>query len=85
MSKFAEKLKLKIEPKEDLLTLGIMFALCLVHGITINGFYVPNNFLSGGISGISLLFNYLWGLPSWLVLLIFNIPVAIIGILYLDF
>lgn len=84
LAKIKNKFRLKIDPKEDLITLGTMLALCLVQGLVINGFYVPNSFLSGGITGISLLFNYLWGLPSWLCLLVLNMPIAILGIIHLD-
>ena len=37
--KTKNKFRLKIDPKEDLITLGTMLALCLVSGLVINGFW----------------------------------------------
>jgi uncharacterized membrane-anchored protein YitT (DUF2179 family) len=44
-------------------------------GIGINGFILPFHLINGGIFGISLLFNYLWGLKAGVTFILLNIPV----------
>lgn len=67
-------------PRHDILTLLLIAAVCFLHCCVLSYFYVPFHFLSGGVTGLSLLFNYLWGVPKWVVLLGLNIPIAIYGI-----
>ena len=54
---------------------GLMFAGSLVIGVGINGLLVPHRFVSGGVTGLSLLLHYL--VPSLSVALIYviaNVP-----------
>lgn len=44
-------------------------------GIGINGFILPFHLINGGFFGISLLFNYLWGLKAGITFIFLNIPV----------
>lgn len=44
-------------------------------GIGINGFILPFHLINGGIFGISLLFNYLWGLRAGITFILLNIPI----------
>lgn len=44
-------------------------------GIGINGFILPFHLMNGGMFGISLLLNYLWGLKIGLMFICLNIPV----------
>lgn len=46
-------------------------------GIGINGFILPFHLINGGFFGISLLFNYLWGLKVGLTFILLNVPVYI--------
>ena len=48
-------------------------------GVAFNTFYLPNNLLSGGISGIALISYYLFGLPVGIVSIILNIPLFILA------
>ena len=45
----------------------------------LKGFLLPNNFLDGGVVGISLLTNVITGLDVSLLLVLINIPFIIIG------
>lgn len=45
----------------------------------LKGFLVPNGFIDGGVTGISLLLNHISGVPVSLWLVLFNIPFIIIG------
>lgn len=70
----------KFDPRHDFVTLLIIAAVCFLHCCVLSYFYVPFHFLSGGVTGVSLLFNYLWGIPKWAVLLGLNLPIAVYGI-----
>lgn len=66
--------------RHDSVTLLIIAAVCFFQCCVLSYFYVPHHFLSGGVTGLSLLFNYLWGVPRWIVLLGLNLPIAVYGI-----
>jgi len=53
-------------------------------GISFNVFLIPHKLLSGGISGIALIMNYLFGLNPGVLLFVFNIPVFIAGYKFVD-
>ena len=57
-----------------LICLGILSA-----GFGLRGFLLPNNFLDGGATGISLLISELTGLNLSLLLLVVNVPFIILG------
>lgn len=45
----------------------------------LEGFLIPNNFIDGGVTGISLLASELTGTPLYLLLIIINIPFVFLG------
>lgn len=47
---------------------------CLIGGFSINAFLVPHHLLSGGISGIAIIFYLLFSLPIGVQVLVMNIP-----------
>lgn len=49
-------------------------------GIGINGFILPFHLLNGGIFGISLLLNYVYGFHISLIVLILNIPIYLLAL-----
>lgn len=51
----------------------------ILMAISINTFLVPYGLLSGGISGISLLAQYVSNINSGIIMFILNIPIFIIG------
>ena len=56
--------------------LGIM-AGCLVAASSINLFVVPSNLLTGGVTGIAIIFYFLAGLPIGVQTLAYNVPLLI--------
>lgn len=52
---------------------------CLISSIGINAFIVHANLLSGGVSGIGLLIQYVTGFPAGYTLLVLNIPLLVIS------
>jgi len=60
--------------------IGLMFAGSVVIGVGINGILIPHRFVSGGVTGLSLLLHYL--VPSLSVALIYavaNVPLFLSG------
>ena len=57
----------------------MMMTGVLSAGFGLKGFLIPNNFIDGGVTGISLLINEKTNFPlSWLIILL-NIPFIILG------
>ena len=50
---------------------------CLVAASSINLFVVPSNLLTGGVTGIAIIFYFLAGLPIGLQTLIYNVPLLV--------
>ena len=56
--------------------LGIM-AGCLIAASSINLFVVPSSLLTGGVTGIAIIFYFLTGLPIGIQTLAYNLPLLI--------
>lgn len=56
------------------IVLGILSA-----GLGLKGFLLPNHFIDGGVTGISLLITQLTGFPLPILLFLINIPFIILG------
>ncbi|MFN5557019.1 MAG: YitT family protein, partial [Chryseotalea sp.] len=48
-------------------------------GLGLKGFLLPNNFLDGGVVGISLLIEVLYGINLSLLIFLINIPFILIA------
>lgn len=75
--------KIKIE-KNDVKTWIMDIIMIIVGGCiwatSINAFTSPNNFAPGGIVGISIVLNYLTGLPIGVMTIVITIPLLIFAI-----
>ncbi len=81
MKKFIfEKKELLQFPKRLLFVITGAFLM----SVAINALYIPHNILSGGITGIALLFHILFDVNSSLIIVLFNIPIFILGFLFLN-
>jgi uncharacterized membrane-anchored protein YitT (DUF2179 family) len=61
----------------------LIFAGSLLCAVAIKGIIIPKQFLAGGLTGLSLLIHYvLPGLPLGLIYFILNIPLFVIGWLF---
>jgi len=61
----------------------LIFAGSLLCAVAIKGIIIPKQFLAGGVTGLSLLIHYvLPGLPLGLIYFILNIPLFVIGWLF---
>ncbi len=63
--------------------LSIIIGTLLI-AIATNAIIIPNHLLSGGISGIALLLHFLFNFKVSLLVILFNIPLLILGLLYLQ-
>lgn len=63
--------------------LSIIFANFII-SIAFNGFFIPNNLLSGGVGGLSLMLHYLTDQPTFIFYVLLNIPLFIIGFIMID-
>ena len=54
-----------------------IFAGCLVAATSINIFVVPSSLLTGGVTGIAIIFYFLAGLPIGVQTLLYNVPLLI--------
>ena len=71
-------------PKEDVKTLLLIIAACLIQSFVISAFYTPNHFLSGGVTGIAMLIQYVTGVPRFVPLILLNVPICIIGLKHVN-
>jgi len=57
----------------------IMVMGCLIGACGFNAFLIPAHLLSGGLSGIAIIFHYLLDWPIGVQLIVFNLPVFYIA------
>ena len=69
--------------KKELLNFIIFIIGVLIISLTFNIFIVPNNYVIGGLSGISVLFNYLFKINVVYVLITGNFFLIVIGAIVL--
>lgn len=59
---------------------SLIFLGVLIAGLGLKGFLLPNNFIDGGVTGISLLIGELTTVPVSLLIFLINIPFIVIGL-----
>ena len=57
---------------------------CIIMGVALNVFYMPNKMLSGGIGGVAVLAYYIAGLPMGATSLLCNVPLFFLAYKYMD-
>ncbi|MBU3803214.1 MAG: YitT family protein [Candidatus Cellulosilyticum pullistercoris] len=62
--------------------LSIILGTLLI-AIATNGILLPNHLLSGGVNGISMLFYFLFNFKVSVLVILINIPIFILGLLFL--
>jgi uncharacterized membrane-anchored protein YitT (DUF2179 family) len=61
--------------RQELFNLLAITAGTLLVALSLNIFLIPYGFLAGGVTGLSLVFFYLFGIPVYLTILLLNIPI----------
>ncbi len=51
----------------------------MLYSLGVYTFAAANTFTAGGVSGLAIIVNYLWGLPIGIVTFVFNIPLALMA------
>ncbi|MGL4991797.1 MAG: YitT family protein [Sarcina sp.] len=75
-----------INQRKKLIIIDIFFILlgCFIASLGVNLFLAHAKLLSGGATGIGLMFQYLFGINSGIIVLIINIPLFILSYFKLD-
>lgn len=63
--------------------LPIIFLASILLGYAYNSFLLPHSILSGGVSGIAMMFGLLTPINSGILIFAMNIPIFIMGYIYL--
>lgn len=71
--------RLKVDYQSFLKSVFFLSIGFLSAGFGLKGFLLPNNFIDGGVTGISLLVSFLTDLPLSLLLIAINIPFILLG------
>ncbi|MGF7059907.1 YitT family protein [Brassicibacter mesophilus] len=58
----------------------LILAGSFISAVGINAFIIPHKLLSGGVTGLALIIQYLTHINSGVFILLFNIPIFLIGI-----
>ena len=70
-------------PLEILWNIFLIVLGCLLCAVAIKGIVVPKQFLAGGFTGLALLLHYLLpGVPVGVAYFLFNLPVFVLGWVY---
>jgi uncharacterized membrane-anchored protein YitT (DUF2179 family) len=75
---------LKLNPLLTTKRILIIAAASFISSVGLNMFIIPHKLLSGGVSGISLILQYLTGIHAGIFIILFNIPLFILSIKELD-
>jgi len=70
-------MKTKYSLKTLAADLGFDLVGCILYAVGINCFIMPQDFASGGVSGIALIITYLTDLPNGTITFLLNIPLII--------
>lgn len=69
--------------KDELKNYTFLILGSLILALAVVGFFLPNQVLTGGTAGLSLLLHYITPLTIGTLMIIINLPLLIIGIKYL--
>lgn len=61
-----------------------IFIGTLISSISVNALYIPNNILSGGVTGLAILMNLSLGVNTSLVIVLVNIPIFILAYRFIN-
>lgn len=81
----SEKVKSTIQKKQSFKKLLMFLFGALISALSFNLFFVPHNFVSGGLGGVSVILNRLLNVPTTLVILIGNLILVIASIFVFGF
>lgn len=71
--------------RQDAIDIFFILIGMFIFSVAVNLFIVNAKLLSGGLTGFSLILQYLCRIPIWLTTILLNIPLIILSICKLDF
>ncbi|HEY0666658.1 MAG TPA: YitT family protein [Sphingobacteriaceae bacterium] len=71
--------KWKLHLQSEATKIGLILLGILLASFGLKSFLIPNQFIDGGVTGISLLATQLTGVPVSLWLIVFNLPFILLG------
>ena len=72
------------DPRHDVVTFLMIVVITFFQSLVISAFYTPNHFLSGGVTGIAMLVQYVTGIPRFVPLIALNLPICLIGLKHVN-
>ncbi|MCB2377700.1 YitT family protein [Hymenobacter sp. BT635] len=70
--------------RRQLTNVAFLVAGIFSAGLGLKGFLLPNGFIDGGVTGISLLLARVFGLPLPLLIVLINVPFVVLGYFQID-
>lgn len=69
--------------KNELINYSYILLGCVIMSFGIVGFLSPNKITIGGTAGLSIIFHYLFGLPTGVLMVLINLPLLLFGLKHL--
>ncbi len=70
--------------KEFVLRIVMILLGSLISAIGVNAFIIPHKLISGGVTGIAIIVEYVANIPTGFLILLINIPIFIFGMKEID-
>src|SRR5690554_638062 len=65
---------MKLGTRQTILRVLYIIIGSFMYSVAINALFIPHQLLSGGITGIAMMLEYLFKIPTSISIVIFNIP-----------
>lgn len=66
--------------KRQAVPMALILIGCTIMGLSYALFLIPHHFVPGGVSGIAIILNFFFKLPVGAMIVVFNLPIFIIGL-----
>ncbi|MEF9934029.1 MAG: YitT family protein [Clostridium sp.] len=70
--------------KEKITRILMILVGSLISALAINSFIIPHKLISGGVTGIAIIIEYMANIPTGILILVINIPIFIFGMKEID-
>ncbi len=83
MNSFSKTKELKVQPKNNWMRFIQFFSGCFIVAMAYNLFIASNDLVPGGVGGIAVIINNLFGIENYLVVLVVNVFLLIMSFILL--
>lgn len=70
--------------KENFIRIFMILVGSFISAVGVNAFIIPHKLISGGVTGIAIIIEYITNIPTGILILIINVPIFIFGIKEMD-